>query len=42
MTITAILMMIVAILVVWGGLVGAIVLLIRGTSPGDPQIHRDL
>jgi hypothetical protein len=35
-------MLIVAIIVVWGGLALAIVLMMRGKHPGDPHIHRDL
>lgn len=42
MTLSAILMMIISILVVWGGLVAAIVLLMRSKNPGDPSFHRDL
>ena len=42
MSTSAIIMMIIAILVVWGGLGVAIVRLLRGTAPGDPHPHRDL
>ena len=42
MSTAAILMMIVAIVVVWGGLALAIALMMRGKHPGDPTIHRDL
>lgn len=42
MTLSAILMMIISILVVWGGLVVAVILLNRGKNPGDPTFHRDL
>lgn len=37
----AVVMMIVSILIVWGGLAAAIVNLRRGSGPG-PDIHRDL
>lgn len=42
MTTSAIIMMIVSILVVWGGLGVAITRLLRSSAPGDPSIHRDL
>ncbi|NLJ54749.1 MAG: methionine/alanine import family NSS transporter small subunit [Intrasporangiaceae bacterium] len=42
MTTSAIIMMLIAILVVWGGLAVAIVLLARSDAAGDPSIHRDL
>lgn len=42
MTTSAIIMMLIAILVVWGGLAVAIVLLTRSDAAGDPSIHRDL
>ena len=47
MTTTAIVMMIVAMLTIWGGLAAAILnLSVRGDSaayePGDPGMHRDL
>ena len=42
MSTSAILMMIVAIVVVWGGLALAIALMMRSRRPGDPHIHRDL
>ena len=42
MSTSAILMLIVSILVVWGGLAVAILLMMRGTSPGERHIHRDL
>ncbi|MCA1783654.1 MAG: methionine/alanine import family NSS transporter small subunit [Dermatophilaceae bacterium] len=42
MSTSAILMMMVAMIVVWGGLAVAIIAMMRGTSPGDREIHRDL
>ena len=42
MTTSAIIMMIISIIVVWGGLAMAMVLLSRSKHPGDPSIHRDL
>lgn len=42
MSTSAIIMMIISILVVWGGLVMAMVLLNRSSHPGDPTLHRDL
>jgi hypothetical protein len=42
MTTTAILMMILAMLVIWGGLVAALVNLNRSTPPTLDEIHRDL
>ena len=42
MTTSAIIMMLIAILVVWGGLVVAMILLGRSDADGDPSIHRDL
>lgn len=42
MSTSAILMMVVAMIVVWGGLAVAIIAMMRGTSPGDREIHRDL
>lgn len=42
MSTSAILMLVVAILVVWGGLAVAIIAMMRGTSPGERHIHRDL
>ena len=42
MSTSAILMLIASILVVWGGLAVAILQMMRGTSPGERHIHRDL
>jgi hypothetical protein len=42
MNTSAIIMLVVAILVVWGGLAVAIIAMLRGTSPGEREIHRDL
>lgn len=42
MTTSAIIMMLVAIIVVWGGLGVAIALLLRGGSPSQRQFQRDL
>ncbi len=42
MSVSAIIMLIVSILVVWGGLAVAVVLLLNSKNPGDPSFHRDL
>ena len=42
MTTSAILMLVVAVVVVWGGLALAIALMMRSKRPGDPSFHRDL
>lgn len=42
MNTSAIIMMIIAILVVWGGLAVAMVLLGKSDAEGDPGVHRDL
>lgn len=42
MTTSAIIMMIIAILVVWGGLALSAFLLSRSSHPGDVSVHRDL
>lgn len=42
MNTSAIIMLVVAILIVWGGLAVAIIAMLRGTSPGEREIHRDL
>ncbi|HEY9563392.1 MAG TPA: methionine/alanine import family NSS transporter small subunit [Nocardioides sp.] len=42
MSTEAIIMMIVAMLVIWGGLAAAIVNLSRSGRPGVAEIHRDL
>ena len=42
MSTSAILMLIVSVLVVWGGLAVAIIMIMRERSPGEGHIHRDL
>lgn len=42
MTTGAVVMMLVAMLVLWGGLAAAIVNLRRGRTPEPGEVHRDL
>ena len=42
MTTSAVVLMIVAMLVIWGGLLAAVLNLRHSDEAGDPSFHRDL
>lgn len=42
MSLSAVVLMIVAMLVIWGGLLAAVIHLRNATQPGDASFHRDL